>query len=167
MSSSRQNLLARVNWYLQSPLKHITELNTGNKSYYRGGPYKQLSLYIYIYTYMNSYIHTAIYTRHWLSKIIYSSMMARQCCIMGLTILHPRLSSGEPAWSSTIHPINYAQSFGCAWFVAVTFSVVIGFIRLTYLILWRIASLCHSEHDGVSNHRRLDGLLNRLFMRRS
>ena len=44
-SSRRQILLARVNWYLQSSSKHITELNTGNKSYYRGGRYKQVSLY--------------------------------------------------------------------------------------------------------------------------
>ena len=45
MSSRRQTLLARVNWYLQSSLKHITELITGNKPYYRGGRYKQVSLY--------------------------------------------------------------------------------------------------------------------------
>ena len=46
MSSRRQKLLARVNWYLQSSLKHIPELITGNKSYYRGGRYRQVSLYI-------------------------------------------------------------------------------------------------------------------------
>ena len=45
MSSRRQKLLARVNWYLQSSLKHIAELNTGNKSYNRGGRYRQVSLY--------------------------------------------------------------------------------------------------------------------------
>ena len=45
MSSRRQKLLSRVNWYLQSSLKHITELITGNKSYYRGGRYRQVSLY--------------------------------------------------------------------------------------------------------------------------
>ena len=45
MSSRRQKLLAWVNWYLQSSLKHITELNTGNTSYYIGGRYKQVSLY--------------------------------------------------------------------------------------------------------------------------
>ena len=45
MSSRRQILLARVNWYLQSLLKHITELITGNKSYDRGGRYRQVSLY--------------------------------------------------------------------------------------------------------------------------
>ena len=43
MSSRRQLLLARVNWYLQSSLKHITELITGNKSYNRGGRYRQVS----------------------------------------------------------------------------------------------------------------------------
>ena len=46
MSSSRQRLLARVNGYLQSSSKHITELITGNKSYNRGGRYRQVSLYI-------------------------------------------------------------------------------------------------------------------------
>ena len=47
MSSRRQKLLARVNWYLQSSLKHITELITGNKFYYRGGRYRQVSLYFF------------------------------------------------------------------------------------------------------------------------
>ena len=45
MSPRMQKLLARVNWYLQSSLKHITELITGNKSYHRGGRYRQVSLY--------------------------------------------------------------------------------------------------------------------------
>ena len=45
MSSRRQTLLARVNWYLQYSLKHITEFITGDKSYYRGGRYRQVSLY--------------------------------------------------------------------------------------------------------------------------
>ena len=45
MSSRRQILLARVNWYLQSSLKHITELFTGYKSYNKGGRYRQVSLY--------------------------------------------------------------------------------------------------------------------------
>ena len=46
-SSSRwpRAILARVNWYLQSSLKHITELITGNKSCKRGGRYRQVSLY--------------------------------------------------------------------------------------------------------------------------
>ena len=43
--SRRQKLLARVYWYLQSSLKHITELITGNEFYYRGGRYRQVSLY--------------------------------------------------------------------------------------------------------------------------
>ena len=38
-------LFARVNWYLQSSLKHITELIAGIKFYYRGGRYRQVSLY--------------------------------------------------------------------------------------------------------------------------
>ena len=37
-------LLTRVNWYLQS-LKHITESITGNEFHYRGGRYRQVSLY--------------------------------------------------------------------------------------------------------------------------
>ena len=45
MSSRRQTLLARVNWYLNSSLKHITELITGNKFYFRVGCYRQVSLY--------------------------------------------------------------------------------------------------------------------------
>ena len=45
MSCRRQILLARVNRYLQSSLKHITELITGNKYYYRGGRYRQVPLY--------------------------------------------------------------------------------------------------------------------------
>ena len=45
MSSRRQELLVRVNWYIQSSLKHITELITGNKSYDRGGHYRQVTLY--------------------------------------------------------------------------------------------------------------------------
>ena len=52
MSSRRQKLLARANWYLQFSLKHITELITGNKSYYRGGRYKQVSLYLDVLTLM-------------------------------------------------------------------------------------------------------------------
>ena len=39
-------LSARVNWYLRSSLKHITEYITGNRFYYRGGRYRQVSLYI-------------------------------------------------------------------------------------------------------------------------
>ena len=46
MSSRTQKLLARVNWYIQSSLKHITEQITGNKVYYRGGRYRQVSLYL-------------------------------------------------------------------------------------------------------------------------
>ena len=42
-------MLVRVNWYIQSSLKHITELITGNKSYYRGGRYRQVSLYIILF----------------------------------------------------------------------------------------------------------------------
>ena len=45
MSSRRQKLLARVNWYRQSSLKYITDYITGNKFYYRGGRYRQVSLY--------------------------------------------------------------------------------------------------------------------------
>ena len=45
MSSRRQKLLARVNWYLQSSSKHIIELITGNEFCYRGGRYRQVSLY--------------------------------------------------------------------------------------------------------------------------
>ena len=48
-SSRRQKLLARLNWYLQSSLKHITEWITGNKPYYRGGRYRQVSLYYIIH----------------------------------------------------------------------------------------------------------------------
>ena len=43
MSSRRQILLATVNWYLQYSSKHIKI--TGNKSYNRGGRYRQVSLY--------------------------------------------------------------------------------------------------------------------------
>ena len=46
MSSRRQKLLARVDWYLPSSLKRSTELITGNKFYHRGGRYRQVSLYI-------------------------------------------------------------------------------------------------------------------------
>ena len=45
MSSNRQKLLTRVNWYLQSSLKHITEYITSNKFHYRGGRYRQVPLY--------------------------------------------------------------------------------------------------------------------------
>ena len=50
MSSRRQRLLVRVNWYLQSSLKHITEEITYNRFYYRGGRYGRVSLYIQIAT---------------------------------------------------------------------------------------------------------------------
>ena len=45
MSSIRQKLLATVNWYLQSSLKHITWLFTDSNFYHRGGRYRQVSLY--------------------------------------------------------------------------------------------------------------------------
>ena len=48
-SSRRQVLVARVNWHLQSLFKHITEQITGNRFYYRGGRYRQVSLYGYRY----------------------------------------------------------------------------------------------------------------------
>ena len=53
MSSRWQKLLARVNWYLLSSFKHITEKNTGNHSYHRGGRYRQVSLYKVPCHYMN------------------------------------------------------------------------------------------------------------------
>ena len=46
MSSRSQNSLARVNWYLQSSLKHMTEWISDNSFYYRGGCYRQVSLYL-------------------------------------------------------------------------------------------------------------------------
>ena len=49
-----------------------------------------------------------------------------------------------------------------AWFYIISF----GYIDFEHVLVdtlhWR-----HNERDGVSNHRRLDGLLNRLFRRRS
>ena len=48
MSSRRQKLLARVNWYCQSSLKHATKQITGKKFYHRGGHYRQVSLYFII-----------------------------------------------------------------------------------------------------------------------
>ena len=44
-SSRRQKLLARVNWCLQPSLKHITEWITADRFYYKGGRYRQASLY--------------------------------------------------------------------------------------------------------------------------
>ena len=41
-------LLAIVNWYLQSSLKHITKYITGNKFHHRGGRYREVSLYLYL-----------------------------------------------------------------------------------------------------------------------
>ena len=41
-------MLARVNWYLQSSVKRITEQITGNKFDFRGGRYRQVSLYIVV-----------------------------------------------------------------------------------------------------------------------
>ena len=45
MSSRRQNFLTRVKRYFQSSLKHIIEQITCNNFYYRGGRYRQVSLY--------------------------------------------------------------------------------------------------------------------------
>ena len=50
-------MLARVHRYLQSSLKHIAELITGIESYYRGGRYRQVSLYD-IMTIVNLHIDT-------------------------------------------------------------------------------------------------------------
>ena len=76
MSSTRQTLLARVNCCLQSSLKHITELITGNKSYYRGGRYRQVSLYdIYLHkicTMTNSLINS------YASRLIFSDGLLSQ-----------------------------------------------------------------------------------------
>ena len=50
----------------------------------------------------------------------------------------------------------------CAQFVLMT--------RKWNMIKWNFnhaLQWCHNEHDGVSNHRRLDSLLKRLFSRRS
>ena len=66
MSPRRQKLLVRVNWYLQSSSKDITELITGKKSYYRGGRYRQVSLYgctswvqipVYVFKFLLTYPH--------------------------------------------------------------------------------------------------------------
>ena len=40
MSSIREKLLARINWYRQYSLKYITDYITGNEFYYRGGRYR-------------------------------------------------------------------------------------------------------------------------------
>ena len=74
MSSRRQTLLARVNWFLQSSLKHITELITGNKSYYRGGRCRQVPLY-------------SIYVRALNQKVV---------TLTGLTLLHDDVIKWKP-----------------------------------------------------------------------
>ena len=55
MSSRRQKLLARVNWFLQSSLKHTAEYITGKNFYQRAGRYRQVEQYIL------SFKHTAIW----------------------------------------------------------------------------------------------------------
>ena len=52
MSPRRQKLLARVNWFHQSSLKHITEQIPGNKFYFKGGRYRQVSLYMNLRLYV-------------------------------------------------------------------------------------------------------------------
>ena len=53
----------------------------------------------------------------------------------------------------------YWQSRHCLIILHIKFNQK---IRLRYVLQWR-----HNGRDGVSNHRRLDGLLSRLFRRRS
>ena len=59
MSSRRQNSLTRANRYLQSSLKHITELITCNKFHYRGGRYRQVSLYSLVSFFLQKRRHYA------------------------------------------------------------------------------------------------------------
>ena len=76
MSSRRQKLLARVNWYLQSSLKHITELITGNKSFCRGGRYRQVSLYLKQITLTNFSHKTTIVAFTIMTNFSYKTTMA-------------------------------------------------------------------------------------------
>ena len=41
----KADIVTKVNWYLQSSLKHITEWITGNAIYFRGDRYRQVSLH--------------------------------------------------------------------------------------------------------------------------
>ena len=63
ISSRRQKLLARVNSYLQSGLKHITDQITTNEFYYRGARYRQVSLYFpnLYYHACKTHVHTYTY----------------------------------------------------------------------------------------------------------
>ena len=102
MSSISQRLLARINLYLQSSLKHITELISGNKSYKRGGRCRQVSLYCRVCVCVHArflcwlvscfvwciyMVHTV---RHYDDVII--SLMASQ--ITSLTIVYSTSYSG-------------------------------------------------------------------------
>ena len=67
MSSRRPKLLARVNWYLQSSLKQLTEYITGNRLYYRGGRYRQVSLYLNQW-WSNPLIHICVSRPQWVKS---------------------------------------------------------------------------------------------------
>ena len=60
-----------------------------------------------------------------------------------------------------VTPLN-AWCFSGSWDLRSHFSTFTGLHVSTFTLQWH-----HNERDGVSNHRRLDGFLNRLFRRRS
>ena len=126
MSSRRQKLLERVNWYLQSSLKHITELFTGNKSYYRGGRYRQVSLYLELWFAGNS---LAVSTnKYWDLKnaTLKCSVMDERC-----NLQYPKLKISNRMYRNAyflIHRLKFATTFRV--------SVIILWIYRTFVCIY-------------------------------
>ena len=114
MSSRRQKLLSRVNWYLQSSLKHIIELITGNKFYHRGGRYRQVSLYT------DPHPYTAWKLKSY--KLFYSGFPNAECMIMCTY----NLFSNDTLFDSTLKSYSrlICWDYGCVVYVSCAFHCI-------------------------------------------
>ena len=93
MSYRRQKLLSRVNWYLQSSLKHFTEEITGNKCFYRGGrcrhPYRLDWCGIWIESIVWSFISTLNLLNYFLTLWkMYSNIVSYLVCLTDKDQIH-------------------------------------------------------------------------------
>ena len=102
MRSRRHKLFARVNWYIQSSLKHITELMTGNKAYNRGGRYRQVLLYL---------------PSHFLFVVVSCYM---QFCQISCHMWWPIMSNARIPWGNNLDALielsGGNEVSACKWF---------------------------------------------------
>ena len=104
MSSRRQKLWTRVNWYLQLSLKHITEYITGDKFYNGGGRYRQVSLYYTHFTEWHCHLSPDLMGEWWPSFRLCRSAWSRTCHIATCWVTTTQTAPSSSSTSSVPWP---------------------------------------------------------------